>query len=524
MPEEQSNTRSRKRNVKVTPDEKFFEGTGKTPPQATDFEESVVGALMLEKDAIYAVADFLKPEHFYNDKLGEIYRAIKNLSDNRNPIDMNTVADQLTRNGKLAEVGGIAELALITNRVASTAHVEFHARIVSEKFLQRELIRVGGAIQRDAFDDTQDVAELLQKAESSVFELANGYIKKEVSEIGAVLRDAYSQLEAASKNKGGMSGVPSGYTELDRMTAGWHPSDLIIIAARPAMGKTAFVLSMARNIAASYNTPVAVFSLEMSSVQLVNRIVSAEARIESEKMKTGQLDPSDWQRLTDKMEFLSKTPMFIDDTPALSVTEFRTKMRRLVDRHKIKIAIIDYLQLMTAGGNFGSREQEVSTISRNLKAIAKEMNVPIIALSQLSRAVESRGGDKRPQLSDLRESGAIEQDADMVMFIHRPEYYHMLTDESGRSLKGIAEIIIAKHRSGAVGSIYLKFISQYTRFENADDSDANAAIDEMNKNNVVQSKMNSSELEETTQLNEAMPVNENFGNGDNYDMNNNIPF
>ncbi len=521
MPEEQSNVRSRKRNTKVTPDEKYFEGTGKTPPQATEFEESVVGALMLEKDAIYAVADFLKPEHFYNEKFGEIYKAIKNLSDSRNPIDMNTVAEQLSRNGKLTEVGGIAELALITNRVASTAHVEFHARIVSEKFLQRELIRVGAAIQRDAFDESQDVAELLQKASHSVFELENGYIKKEVSEIGAVLRDAYDQLEKAAKSEGGMSGVPSGYTELDKITAGWHPSDLVIIAARPAMGKTAFVLSMARNIAIN-NEPVAVFSLEMSSVQLVNRIVSAEARIESEKMKTGKLDSSDWQRLTDKMEFLSKTPMYIDDTPALSVTEFRTKMRRLVERHKIKIAIIDYLQLMTAGGNFGSREQEVSTISRNLKAIAKEMNVPIIALSQLSRAVESRGGDKRPQLSDLRESGAIEQDADMVMFIHRPEYYHIDTDESGRSLKGIAEIIIAKHRSGAVGSVYLKFISQYTRFENADDSDANAAIDEMN-NNVIHSKMNSAESEGPSQP-EPMPVNNNFGLGDSYNTDDNLPF
>ena len=452
--------------AKVEPTESLFAGTGKVPPQAVDFEESVLGALMLENDAILQVSEILKPEYFYKEEHGTIYAAIVKLSAKHNPIDINTVAQQLKIDKELDSVGGPSYLIYLTNRIASTAHIEFHSRIIAQKYTQRELIRIGAEMQKRGFEDVEDVSDMIDKAERDIFELSQGNVKKEVESMQQVLRDAYEQLLDASKNDDGLSGVPSGFDALDKLTLGWQKSDLIIIAARPAMGKTAFVLSMAKNMAVDNNIPVAVFSLEMSSVQLVNRIISSTAEIPSSVLKTGRLSTEQWNSLNDKLRSLENAPMYIDDTPALSISEFRSKIRRLKQLHDIKIAIIDYLQLMSAGSNMQSREQEVSTISRNLKAIAKEVNIPIIALSQLSRQVEQRGGDKRPQLSDLRESGAIEQDADMVIFIHRPEYYGLKTDEAGNSLIGVAEIIVAKHRNGAVDDVRLQFKSEFTQFCN----------------------------------------------------------
>lgn len=453
----------RRNTTKKSTLDKVHEIYGKTPPAVIEFEEAVLGALMLEKDAVHTVVDILKPECFYTDAHNRIFKSILDLSLNHKPIDIHTVAQQLKINDDLDLVGGPFYLAQLTNKVASTAHLEYHSRIIAQKFIQRELIRVGANIQQKAFEEVDDVSDMLDAAEQELFNIAEGNIKKEVSRIDAVLRESIQMIENASKNPEGLTGVPSGFTELDRMTNGWQPSDLLIIAARPAMGKTAFVLSMARNTAVDHKRPVALFSLEMASVQLVNRLVSSESEIPSEKLKKGNLEDWEWQQLEHKIKNLAEAPIFIDDTPALSVFEFRAKLRRLVMQHKIELVIIDYLQLMTAGVQ-ASREQEVSTISRSLKAIAKELNVPIIALSQLNRSVEMRAGDKRPQLSDLRESGAIEQDADMVMFIHRPEYFGITEDEMGHSLVGMAEIIVAKHRSGSVGDVRLRFKKELTRF------------------------------------------------------------
>ncbi len=452
-----------KSNNKVNPE------FGKVPPQVIEFEEAVLGALMLEKDAVHTVIDILKPECFYNDAHGKIFKAILKLSTDHKPIDIHMVAQQLKIEDEIDSIGGPFYLAQLTNKVASTAHLEYHSRIIAQKYIQRELIRVGAEIQTRAFVEADDVSDMLDQAEQDLFQIAEGNIKKEVSRIDAVLREAIHQIEEASKRPDGLSGVPSGFTQMDRMTSGWQKSDLVIIAARPAMGKTAFVLSMARNIAVDHKRPIAVFSLEMASVQLVNRLIASEAELPSEKIKNGNLQPYEWKQLESKIRNLEEAPMYIDDTPALSIFEFRAKLRRLVMQHKIELAVIDYLQLMTAGVT-ASREQEVSTISRSLKAIAKELNVPIIALSQLNRSVEMRAGDKRPQLSDLRESGAIEQDADMVLFIHRPEYYGLTEDSVGNSLIGLAEIIIAKHRNGATGDLQLRFKKEFTRFTDIEES------------------------------------------------------
>lgn len=461
---------------------------GKVPPQVTEFEETVLGALMLEKDAVHTVIDILKPESFYNEAHGKIFGAILNLSLEHKPIDIHTVAQQLKIDDDIDEVGGAFYLAQLTNKVASTAHLEYHSRIIAQKHIQRELIRVGAEIQTRAFQEADDVSDMLDQAEQDLFNIAEGNIKKEVSRIDAVLRDAIQQIEEASKRPDGLSGVPSGFTEMDRMTSGWQKSDLVIIAARPAMGKTAFVLSMARNIAVDHKRPVAFFSLEMASDQLVKRLIASETELASDKIRNGNLKDHEWVQLETKIRKLEEAPLYLDDTPALSIFEFRAKLRRLVMQHKVELAVIDYLQLMTAGGN-ASREQEVSTISRSLKAIAKELQIPIIALSQLNRSVEMRAGDKRPQLSDLRESGAIEQDADMVLFIHRPDYYGITEDAVGNSLIGLAEIIIAKHRNGSTGDIQLKFKKEFTRFTDVEESFATQ--DQETGGVTYSSKMNS---------------------------------
>ena len=441
---------------------------GKLPPQAIEVEEAVLGALMLERDAYVTVADIIQAGSFYKEEHRKIFEAIQALSSKEKPVDLLMVTQELKDRNQLDEVGGPSYITQLTRRVASAAHIEFHSRIIAQKYIQRELIRVSSEIQTKAYDDTLDVDDLIDFSESELFKVSEGNIKKETLPIKPVLNEAILHIEKARSKPDGLSGVPSGFSALDRITSGWQRTDLIIIAARPAMGKTAFVLSMARNMAVDHRQGVAVFSLEMSSLQLVNRLIAAETELGAEKIKTGKLEDYEWAQLNQRIKALDEAPIFIDDTPALSVFEFRAKCRRLKMQHDINIIIVDYLQLMTAGSDMrGSREQEVSTISRSLKAIAKELNVPIIALSQLNRSVESREG-RRPQLSDLRESGAIEQDADIVTFIHRPEYFGLTEDESGNSLLGVAEIIIAKHRNGATADIHLRFRKELAKFTDMD--------------------------------------------------------
>ena len=453
---------------------------GKLPPQAVDVEEAVLGALMLERDAFIGVADVLIEESFYKEEHRQIFKVIKDLSMEDKPVDLLIVTQELKNRGLLDKVGGPFYITQLTSKVASAAHLEFHARIIAQKYIQRELIRSCSEIQANAYDDTKDVDELINEAESAIFKISEGNIKKETQLIKTILKEAVGLIEEASKRDDGLSGIPSGFTQLDRITSGWQKTDLVIIAARPAMGKTAFVLSMMRNMAVIWKKSVALFSLEMSSIQLVNRIIASESELGSDKIKKGSLHGNDWDRLNTAIQTLDEAPIFIDDTPALSIFELRAKCRRLKMQHDIGIILVDYLQLMTAGTDMrGNREQEVSQISRSLKAIAKELDVPIIALSQLNRSVETREG-KRPQLSDLRESGAIEQDADMVIFIHRPEYYGITEDDEGNSLRNAAEIIIAKHRNGAVGDVRLTFRKELAKFmdreEYPTDFDANAGM------------------------------------------------
>lgn len=441
---------------------------GKVPPQAVDLEQAVLGAMMLEKNAVNETIDILTANSFYDPKHYYIFKAIVELFGSSSPIDLLTVVNKLKKDGELELAGGAVYVSQLTNRIASAAHVEYYARVISQKHIQREIIRMCSEVLKDAFEETTDVFELLNKAESDLFKIAENNMKKNVDSMQNVVKEAIREIEIASKNSDGISGVPTGFRELDKLTSGWQRSDMIVIAARPAMGKTAFVLSMARNTAVDYGMGVAIFSLEMSSVQLVKRLISSESRISAEKLRKGDLREDEFIQLHARINKLSTAPIYIDDTPGISVFDLRAKCRRLKMMHNIELIIIDYLQLMTAGGNkgVGNREQEISTISRSIKEIAKELNVPIVALSQLSRSVESRGGDKRPLLSDLRESGAIEQDADIVSFIYRPEYYGLIENESGESNAGVGEIIVAKHRNGALDTVRLKFIGQYARFDN----------------------------------------------------------
>jgi replicative DNA helicase len=442
---------------------------GRIPPQATDLEEAVLGAIMLEKDAVITVLDILKPESFYKESHQIIYQAILDLSKKHDPIDILTVTETLKKSGQLEDIGGAVYITQLTGKVASAAHLDYHARIIAQKFIQRELIRVTSEIQSRSFDESQDVDELLDFSEQELFKIAEGNIKKETVKIDKLIEEAINKIEEASKREDNLSGVPSGFTKLDRMTSGWQNSDLIIVAARPSMGKTAFVLSMTRNIAVEHHRPVAMFSLEMSSLQLVNRLIVSETELPSERIRNGRLEPWEWEQLDYRIKSLTEAPIYIDDTPAISIYELRAKCRRLKNLFDIQLIIIDYLQLMSGTPETrGNREQEVSTISRSLKGIAKELNVPIIALSQLNRSVELRGGSKKPQLSDLRESGAIEQDADIVMFIHRPEKYGIDVDDDNNSTKGIAQIIVAKHRNGAVGDVNLKFREEIAKFMDLD--------------------------------------------------------
>jgi replicative DNA helicase len=442
---------------------------GRLPPQAVDLEEAVLGAMMLEKEAVNVAIDILQPKSFYKDAHQKIFAVIQDLFQRSEPIDLLTITNSLRQNAELDVIGGPYYISQLTNKVASSANIEFHARIVAQKYIQRELIRISSEIITDAYDETTDVFNLMDKAESGLFSVTEGNIRKNWDDMSTLVRQAIKQIETAKNQDGNIVGTPSGFTALDKMTSGWQPSDLIILAARPAMGKTAFALTLCRNAAVEFKKGIAIFSLEMSSLQLVTRLISAESEISAGKLKNGNLRYDELAQIHTKISGLTEAPIFIDDTPAISVFELRAKARRLKAQHDIQLLVVDYLQLMTAGGEGkGNREQEISTISRSLKSIAKELNIPVIALSQLSRAVESRGGDRRPQLSDLRESGSIEQDADMVLFINRPEYYGLTEDEAGNSTLGIANIIIAKHRNGSVGDVQLKFTAELAKFGNLD--------------------------------------------------------
>lgn len=485
-----------KRTNKNITDNSALEALGHIPPKAIDFEKAVLGALMIEKDAYSLVSEILTPRSFYEIKHQKIYAAIQSLAISQRPIDIITVTEELRTKGDLDFVGGPFYITSLSGNVISSAHIEYHARVIAQKFLARELISYTSQIQTKAFDETVDVDDLMQEAEGQLFEISQQNMKKDYTQINPVIDSAFKLLQKAAARNDGLSGLQTGFTQIDKMTSGWQNSDLIIIAARPAMGKTAFVLSMAKNIAVNYRQPVAMFSLEMSNVQLVNRLISNVCEIPSEKLKNGQLEPFEWSQLDIKSKELYDAPLYVDDTPSLSVFELRTKARRLVREHGIKLIIIDYLQLMNANGmGAGSRQEEVSTISRSLKGLAKELNIPIIALSQLNRSVETREGSdgKRPQLSDLRESGAIEQDADIVCFIHRPEYYKIYVDENKNDLRGLAEFIIAKHRNGAVGNVLLRFRGEYIKFQNREDDDIIPSPTPEGKNMVLDSKINNEE-------------------------------
>ena len=512
-----SQTSFSNRNAQVISLEK-----GKLPPQALDLEEVVLGALMIDKKGVDEVIDILHADVFYKQAHQHIFEAIHSLFEDSQPVDLLTVSSQLKKQGKLESVGGEFYLIQLTQKVSSSAHIEFHARIILQKYIQRSLIKISNEIIEDSYNESTDVFDLLDNAEAKLYEVTQGNIKRSSETAQSLVIQAKKRIEEIA-NKEGLSGVPSGFAKVDELTSGWQPSDLIIIAARPGMGKTALTLSMARNMAVEHDIPVAFFSLEMSSVQLITRLISSETQLSSEKLRTGNLEKHEWEQLNVKVKGLEKAPLFIDDTPSLSIFDLRAKARRLSSQHGIKLIIVDYLQLMTAGGSQkgGNREQEISTISRNLKALAKELNVPVIALSQLSRAVETRGGSKRPLLSDLRESGAIEQDADIVSFIYRPEYYKIdeWDDEEHTPTAGQAEFIVAKHRNGGLDEIRLKFVGNLGKFENLETFDHPTEI---------HSRMNDAANDDTFKTKGLPSPNEAFGSSMNDDFStgddNDVPF
>lgn len=474
---------------------------GKIPPQAVDLEEAVLGAMMLESNRLAEVIEVLKPEAFYKESHQIIFSSIMRLFGQNEPVDILTVTEELRKTGELEAAGGPYFITMLTNRIASTANIEFHARIILQKFIQRELIRVSSEIIKDAYEDTTDVFDLLDKAENGLFSISEGSIGKSYLDMQSIIAEAIKEISAGRNEEGKLRGVGSGFTELDRITSGWQKSDLIIIASRPGMGKTAFALTMARNAAVDFKKPVAVFSLEMSSVQLVTRLMSSETEIPQEKLRKGTMEDHEWAQLNARITPLIEAPMYIDDTAALSVFDLRAKCRRLKAHHDIQMIIVDYLQLMQGSQDTrGNREQEISSISRALKTLAKELNVPVIALSQLSRASEKRSAAAKPILSDLRESGSIEQDADMVMFIYRPEYYKIDVDENGDSTAGVAEILIAKNRNGPLKDVRIKFVSKYAKFVDAEmeyqpanNIQPNSSFDGSTRTRTVMSKMNDDE-------------------------------
>ncbi len=441
---------------------------GKLPPQAPELEEAVLGAIMLEKEKMAEVLEIIQSEEcFYVDAHQKIYGAIRRLFDKGMPVDLLTVTDELRRSNELDLIGGAYYLTRLTMSVVTSAHVEAHARIVMEKFIQRELIRISGQVINEAYEDSTDVFDLLDKAESSLYEITDKHLRKNYKSLHEVLIKTVQEIEEATHRKSDLTGVPSGYLALDRLTSGWQKTDLIILAARPAVGKTAFCLNLALNAALHHPDPypVAFFSLEMGAGQLVKRLLAAVTEVTMDSITKGRMEQHEFVQMTKRMTKLASAPLYLDDQAALNIFELRAKARRLKQKHDIKLIIIDYLQLMQGSVNQGgNREQEISKISRDLKALAKELEIPIIALSQLNRSVESRKESKVPQLSDLRESGAIEQDADMVMFLYRPEYYGIHNDEMGQPMEGETHIHIAKHRNGSTDTVKVRFIKEYQKF------------------------------------------------------------
>ncbi len=448
---------------------------GKIPPQALDLEEAVLGAMLIDEKGVNEVIDILSPEVFYKKSHQLIFESIQRLFSEAEPIDLLTVSADLKKNKNFEVIGGDFYLIGLSQKVSSSAHIEYHSRIIQQKFIQRKLITISNEIISKSYNESTDVIDLLDEAESKLYDIAQNNIKGSSETAQNLVIQAKNRIEEISKQEG-LSGISTGFEKLDRLTSGWQPSDLIIVAARPGMGKTALALSMARNVSVQKKIPVAFFSLEMSSVQLITRLISSETGLSSDKLRTGKLADHEWQQLNIKVSDLESAPLYIDDSAALTIFELRAKARRLASSHGIKLIIIDYLQLMNLGSSnkAGNREQEISTISRNLKALAKELNIPVIALSQLSRAVETRGGTKRPILSDLRESGAIEQDADIVSFLYRPEYYGITEwdDDMKTPSEGQGEFIVAKHRNGALDSIKLKFVANLGKFEDIDSFDS----------------------------------------------------
>lgn len=453
--------------------EEAFMMNGKIPPQAIEIEESVLGALLLDQNAITNAIDILRQEYFYLEAHQHIYRAVSILFRDGNPVDLLSVADQLKKDGRFDEIGGLTKLVSLTNRITSAAHIEYHVRILSEKYIQRELIRVSTETLKDSYDDTVDVLNLLDRTETKFLEINDSNFKSDFHSMDVLLSNTLKEIEANQNSQDETMGVVTGFNDLDARTGGFQKGTLLILAARPAMGKTALALTMARNMAVDFNKPVAIFSLEMTASELMSRLIAAESGIDAKKFKLkGELQDWEKEQLRNKTNALAHAPMYIDDNPGLTIFELRAKCRRLKQKYDIQMVFIDYLQLMSGGETMktgGNREQEISYISRQLKALSKEIGVPIMALSQLSRAVETRGGSKRPQLSDLRESGAIEQDADMVMFVYRPSYYG-IDVENGMSTEGLAKLIIAKHRSGEPGDVNLRFVERFVRFENMYDA------------------------------------------------------
>ncbi len=482
-----------KRILKATPTHQI---EGKLQPQAIELEQAVLGALMIDNESLSDTIDSLKSEYFYAPKHQRIFEAIVNLFNNTQPVDILTVSEELKRLESFEDVGGLAYISELTNNVASSSNTEFHARIIAEKFIKRSLINISRKISTDAFDDAVDIFDLLNNAEAELFTVTEGTLRKSYDKMSSLIKGALENIEILRSKEDGLSGVPSGFTNLDRVTSGWQKSDLVICAARPGMGKTALALSMARNIAVDHNTPIGFFSLEMSSEQLVNRLIASEAELGASKLRKGDLADHEMVQLHEKIKHLSEAPIFIDDTPGLTVFELRAKARRLVKNHGVGIIMIDYLQLMHAGGNPGNREQEISTISRSLKGIAKELQIPVIALSQVNRGVENRTGvgSKRPMLSDLRESGAIEQDADIVTFIYRPEYYKIYEWDNGDDSRGQGELIIAKHRNGSLKNVRLKFTGEFAKFSDLDYFDGGDFDDEGDNSSII--SMSSSMNEE----------------------------
>lgn len=457
---------SKKRPANVV---KLHEQAGRIPPQAVDVEQSVLGAMLIEREAIPKAIEILHADAFYDSRHQRIYEAIQSLFERANPVDLVTLTEELKRRDDYEQIGGYY-LSELTTQVASAANVEYHARIIAEKSLLRKLITTMTTVVGQAYDPTTDAFDLLDNAEREIFQISESQLRRGAVPMSSIIMNTFKKLNELKERSSGITGVPSGFSQLDTLTGGWQDSDLIIIAARPSMGKTAMSLAMMRNAAMHHSNPVPVafFSLEMSAHQLAQRLLTSEARVDAQAARTGRLSDDDWPKLARAAGRLTEAPIFIDDTPGLGILELRAKCRRLKAEHDIGLVIVDYLQLMhgTVQNKGANREQEIAQISRSLKGLAKELNVPVIALSQLSRAVETRGGDKRPQLSDLRESGSIEQDADVVGFIYRAERYGITVDEVGNSTEGMAEVIIGKQRNGPVGHVNLAFVKQFARFEN----------------------------------------------------------